>query len=283
MNRVMADSNQSLAERYERAAHAQGVLANSVKQLLKPVVRLMLRHGMPFQSFAQVAKRAYLEVAQEAEFAIPNKAQTKSRLALITGLTRPDVAELMTGDRLNHIPPADRWNRAVSVLGGWATDRKFRGKNGKPLDLPLRGPGATFEGLTRKYGADMPAVATLDELVRVGCVERLKDGQVRMKSQLYIPQTESPETLGYFGSAASRLLATMVHNILDKGQPKHFQQEYWSRAITPTQLDELRVNMRKLLAQQSKKAIKLLEDTEDDLPVREHHRTAGVGFYYFEE
>lgn len=278
----MANEQKNLAERYERATHAQSVLAHSVKQLLKPVVRLLLRHGMPFQSFAQIAKRAYLEVAQEREFAVPNKPQTKSRLALITGMTRPDVAELLTGDRLNKIPPAERWNRAVAVLGGWATDKRFRDKKGKPKDLPLRGPGVTFEGLVRKYGADMPAVATLDELVRVGCVERTSDGKVRMKSQLYIPKTESPDTLEYFGYASSRLLSTMVHNILDKDQSKRFQQEFWSRAIDPTELDELRVNMRKLLTHQSKRAIKILESTEEGRP-KENHRTAGVGFYYFEE
>ena len=278
----MTDSKQNLAERYERATHAQNVLASSVRRLLKPLVRLMLRHGMPFQSFAQVAKRAYIEVAQEQEFAVPNKGQTKSRIALITGLTRPDVAELMTGDRLQDIPPPERWNRAVSVLGGWATDKRFRDKSGKPKELPIRGPGHTFEGLVRKYGADMPAVATLDELERAGSVERVKGGKVRMKSQFYIPQTESADTLEYFGHAASRMLQTMVHNILDKDQPKFFQQEYWSRGIDPTDLDVVRVQLRKSLSQCTRKAGKVLEDHEQ-LPVEENHRTAGVGFYYFEE
>lgn len=280
----MSDSKQNLAERYERATRAQNVLAESVKQMLKPLVRLMLRHGMPFQSFAQVAKRAYIEVAQEQEFAVPNKGQTKSRIALITGLTRPDVAELMTGDRLNELPPPERWNRAAAVLGGWATDKRYRDKKGKPRDLPIRGPGQTFESLVRKYGADMPAVATLDELVRAGSVERIKGGKVRLKSQFYIPDTESEDILRYFGRASSRLVGTMVHNILDRDKPKHFQQEFWSRAITPTDLDELRVMLRRQLTQQSKKTIKTLEEMEDDRqPNVESHRTAGVGFYYFEE
>lgn len=278
----MSDQKSNLAERYERATRAQNVLASSVKHLLKPLVRLMLRHGMPFQSFAQVAKRAYIEVAQEHEFAVPNKGQTKSRIALITGLTRPDVAELMSGDRLNELPPAERWNRAAAVLGGWATDRQYREKNGKPKTLPIRGTGQTFESLVRKYGADMPAVATLDELIRSGNVERIKGGKVRMKSQFYIPETESEDMLKYFGTASSRLLRTMVHNILDRDKAKHFQQEFWSRGLTPTAMDELRVEMRKILARDSKRIIKELEDKEE-LPVRDDHRTAGVGFYYFEE
>lgn len=278
----MSDNSQNLAERYEQATHAQNVLATAVKRMLKPLVRLMLRHGMPFQSFAQVAKRAYIEVAQEQEFAVPNKGQTKSRIALITGLTRPDVAELMTGDRLNELPPPERWNRAAAVLGGWATDKRYRDRKGKPRDLPIRGPGQTFESLVRKYGADMPAVATLDELVRAGSVERLKGGKVRMKSQFYIPETESPDNLEYFGVASSRIVHTMVHNILDRDQPKFFQQEFWSRAIDPTDLDVVRVDLRKALNASSKKSVKVLSDHEQ-LPVEENHRTAGVGFYYFEE
>lgn len=278
----MSDQRTNLAEKYERATRAQNVLARSVKQMLKPVVRLMLRHGMPFQSFAQVAKRAYIEVAQEHEFAVPNKGQTKSRIALITGLTRPDVAELMTGDRLNELPPAERWNRAAAVLGGWATDRHYRDNKGKPKVLPIRGPGRTFETLVRKYGADMPAVATLDELVRAGSIERAKGGKVRMKSQFYIPDTESPDNLEYFGIASSRIIKTIVHNILDRDQPKFFQQEFWSRAIDPTDLDVVRVDLRKVLNQNSKKAVKVMSDHER-VPAEEHHRTAGVGFYYFEE
>lgn len=278
----MSDQKTNLAEKYERATRAQNVLARSVKQMLKPLVRLMLRHGMPFQSFAQVAKRAYIEVAQEHEFAVPNKGQTKSRIALITGLTRPDVAELMSGDRLNQLPPAERWNRAAAVLGGWATDRQYRDKNGKPKVLPIRGPGRTFETLVRKYGADMPAVATLDELVRAESVERVKGGKVRMRSQFYIPETESEDLLEYFGRAGARIIHTMVHNILDKNEPKFFQQEFWSRAIDPTDLDVVRVDLRKALKQNSKKMVNVLSEHEK-LPVEENHRTAGVGFYYFEE
>lgn len=278
----MSKSNSSVAQRYERATHAQEVLARSVKRLLKPVVRLLLRHGMPFQSCVHIIKRAYLEVAQEPEFGIPGRGRSKSRLALITGMTRPDVADLIDNDRLDEVPSPERWSRAVTVLRAWATDKRYIDKKGKPKELPVRGPGS-FEEMTRNYGADMPAIATMDELARVGCVERNKKKRtVKMLCPTYIPNSDAPELLEYLGYAANRMLGTMVHNIVNKTQPKRFQEECWSRSIDPAELDELRVNLRKQLVENKQATHKELKAAENDVTT-DYNRSAGVGFYYFEE
>ncbi|MBI5906288.1 MAG: hypothetical protein HZB86_12220, partial [Deltaproteobacteria bacterium] len=37
----------------------------AILRILRPVVRLLLRHGIPFGTFADLAKRVYIEVALE--------------------------------------------------------------------------------------------------------------------------------------------------------------------------------------------------------------------------
>ena len=47
-------------------------LAGSVRKLLRPLVRVLLRHGIPHQTFAEFAKQAYVDVAAE-EFAVEGR------------------------------------------------------------------------------------------------------------------------------------------------------------------------------------------------------------------
>jgi hypothetical protein len=68
----------------------------------------------------------------------------------------------------------ERYNRATRVLTGWARDADFLDRRGQPRPLEVDG-AASFAVLVKRYSGDMPARAVLDELVRVGAVERLDD------------------------------------------------------------------------------------------------------------
>ena len=59
----------------------------AVLQLLQPLVRLLLRHNVPFGAFEHLAKRAYITVAMR-DFSLPGKKPTISRVSVLSGLTR---------------------------------------------------------------------------------------------------------------------------------------------------------------------------------------------------
>ena len=61
----------------------QLVLANAILTLLKPLVRILLRNGVAYGSFAELAKKTYVDVAFE-ELAPPGKKQTISRVSALT-------------------------------------------------------------------------------------------------------------------------------------------------------------------------------------------------------
>ena len=148
----------------------RSVIGTAVVRLLRPLVRLMIHHGISFQAFAEAAKWIYVDVAGE-QFRIPGRKMSKSRIAVITGLTRREV------DRLTQEqpPPMDSsqefYNRALRVFMGWLEDDDFRAADGSPLPLALVDGDRSFAELVRRYSGNQPVRAVLDELMRVGVVQ----------------------------------------------------------------------------------------------------------------
>jgi hypothetical protein len=255
------------------AAHR--ALLNSLKHMLRPMVRLLLRNGITYQAFSEIAKSVFVEVAEQSDVTGPFKA-TKARIALLTGLTRPEVRRVM--DRGDELPELVRHSRVPAIVGGWATDPLFLGDDGQPLPLPPSGPGRSFETLVRRFGADLPKATVLDELLLNGCVE-WRDNRLVLVSRQYRSQGDAGR-LGYVGDAYRRFGGTLMHNVLKEGEP-FVQREAWSRAIPAERLPEVREAMRALLSSQLDQAMSVL-DRKETLPALPHHRTAGVGYYYFE-
>src|SRR5512144_2025597 len=145
-----------------------GLLA-AYRKILQPLVRILIRHGISFGELSEVLKTVFVEVASR-DFTLPNRKVSQSRIAILTGLTRKEVAKqeeiLASGQALSI---DTNLNRATRVLEGWHTDPEFTGPYGMPLELPFEsdGNGASFTTLVRKYSGDMAARAMLDELLRV--------------------------------------------------------------------------------------------------------------------
>ena len=99
----------------------------------------------------------------------------QSRVAAMTGCTRTEVRRL--------IRPAQKYVAVKEAYGarralvGWNCDQEFTTKTGRPKKLRLRGGYGTFSSLARKYSADIPPRATLDELKRINAV-KLTSGHV---------------------------------------------------------------------------------------------------------
>ena len=68
-------------------------LNQAVVQLLRPLVKVLLRHGVAYDEFAELARRTYVDVA-ERDFTLHGRKQTASRISVITGLNRKEVARL---------------------------------------------------------------------------------------------------------------------------------------------------------------------------------------------
>ncbi len=261
-------------------------LNSSVLRLLRPLVRILLRNGIPFGTFMELAKWIYVDVAAK-EFSIAHKKQTDSRISVITGLSRKEVKNVRQMTEPNDVGAVERYNRAARVISGWVRDRTFQDGWGKPALLPAEGEGATFSQLVKKYSGDVPARAILDELLRVKAVERLKDARLRLLERAYIPCTEESDKLSILGTDVALLIATIDHNLVCEVPEEAFFQRKVAYDNLPV---EAIPELRKLTEEHAQALLEYLdrwlaEQDRDFNPKvsgtgRKH---AGVGIYFFEE
>ena len=113
-------------------------ISAAVTNILRPLVRLLLRNGIPYRTFSDIAKRVYVDVATE-EFCIPGRKQSKSRVSILTGLSRKEVLRVRRLPAPDDLGAGRRYNRAARVIAGWVRDRRFRDDSGNPAELAVRG------------------------------------------------------------------------------------------------------------------------------------------------
>jgi hypothetical protein len=157
----------------------------ALSSLLRPLVRILLRHNVPFPTFVDLAKRVYVEVALE-DFQLPGRKQTVSRAALLTGLSRKEVLRVTRLAPPKDSIAAEQHSRGARVISGWMRDERFLNEERLPADLPFEGEGS-FSELVKGYSGDMTARAVLDELLRVAVLERLPEGKIRLLTPGYLP------------------------------------------------------------------------------------------------
>ena len=72
----------------------QEALTAAVARILRPLVRILLKNGISYQTFANIARNQFVEIAQK-EFCVEGRKQSVSRIAVITGLTRKEVGRYL--------------------------------------------------------------------------------------------------------------------------------------------------------------------------------------------
>lgn len=258
-------------------------LSAATLRMLRPLVRILLRNGISYGTFADLAKWVYVDVATR-EFGIPGRKQSVSRVAVITGLSRKEVSRVQELPRPDDTAEEERYNRAARVIGGWLLDETYQSGDGHPCDLAFEGE-ISFTSLVKKYSGDVPARAILDELLRVGNVERLENGKVSLLASAYIPQESEIDKLYILGADTSALISTIDHNLDPTTEQKYFQRKVRYDNLPDEALPEL----RKLTADKAQKLLEqinlwLARHDRDVTPSVEGtgRNIAGLGIYYFE-
>ena len=88
------------------AADLEKTVLKAVRRVLRPLIRLMLRHGITATAFQELARKEFTDVAFD-DFPVRGRSQSVSRVAVITGLSRKEVA------RLRALPPLDEWEQSI--------------------------------------------------------------------------------------------------------------------------------------------------------------------------
>jgi len=263
-------------------ANLKNKLGKATIKVLSPLVRILLRFEISHSEFSEIAKRAYVKTAYKY-FSIPNRKNTYSRISVLTGLSRKEVVRLSQLDEENLVETKGPLNRATRVITGWTRDEDFVDENQRPKILPLRGETVSFDTLANRYSGDITSRAILDELIRVGAVQKIDKNTVQLLQQAYIPNRSQTELLDVVTDHAADLLSTGVHNIMSENKDPRFQRQVIYNDVP----DHIRIEFEKL---SQEKSMALL--VELDKWLAEKKRTAvaqadekrsrvGVGIYYF--
>lgn len=255
-------------------------LSHAVMQLLQPLVRVLLRHGMAHDEFAELARRAYVSVA-ERDFALQGRKQTTSRISVITGLNRKEVARLQAllgSDDGEATELAQAMNRAARVVAGW------RHEHNTPDGQAMALTADEFAALVRRHSGDMPARAVLDELRHAGAVSVSDDGRHHLAPEGYGPKASDAERLTLLGEHAADLLGSIEHNLSHPKEEAWLQRRVFAEHIPAAQADAVRALLKEHGLQTLAQArTTLMAHDAGDTPPNDGARRVVMGVYYFEQ
>ena len=132
--------------------------------LTKRIASILIPLGFGFGDFSTAAKAAFVAAA-EAQIRNRGKRPSTAKISILTGLTRAEVARIRAGKQQPTKSTSEQ--RTERVMHGWFTDPHYVDDRGAPRSLPMKGP-ESFEELVRRYGADVPRKAVLEELISGG-------------------------------------------------------------------------------------------------------------------
>ncbi len=262
-------------------------LYSVITRILTPLVGVLLRNGIPFNVFSDLAKQAYIRVASK-EMVIPGKKQTITRIATITGLPRKEVGKIKDDAEKyqQKLYSMQRHNRAARVISTWVREKAFHNKRGQPASLSLENEKNSFASLVKLSGVDIPPRPILDELIRSGTVTRLKNGKLALLSHSYIPTGDDLEKIAMLGTDVRDLIKTINHNLTCEADDAFFQRKTIYDNIPQEKLETLRKKLRK-------SAQAALEEFDRELAACDRdgnptvtgtgRKRVGMNLYYFEE
>lgn len=262
---------------------AQQALSNAITRLLRPLVRILLRNGVAFGTFSDLAKKVYTDIAFE-DFELNGKKQTVSRVSILTGLTRKEVKRLHELKTSESGVEEKRYNRAIRVISGWLNDAAYCSEDGVPVPLPVEGETASFTSLVKSYSGDVPVQAMLNELIAAKSVKQ-HDDMVFLIRHAYIPSGDTAENIHILGNDVEELIATIDHNLTHEGSALRFQRKVSSKKINAESMKlfkqlsarEAQIFLERLDQWLTEHEIDSDNDT-DQKPVK-----VCLGIYYYED
>ncbi len=183
--------------------------------LMGPLVRILLRQGISYGEFSEVIKAVYVEIAIK-DFKVTGRKATRTRVAVMTGLTRKEVKRVIDEAQKGEIELKSNFNRVMRVLVGWHTDAAFIGPYGMPLELQYETTNPTeptVSMLVKRFSGDMSPRSILDELIRVEAVRETDVGWFRVLRRDYIPEPQGILNFERTGTVVRNFVNTVDFNM----------------------------------------------------------------------
>ena len=274
--------------------HARAVYLAAFRNLMLPIVRMAMRHGL---SHAELHEALCRSIAECANDMFPNASRSTPQLSILTGIPRSTAARIQETMDTSAAEELSNLTLLGRLIVGWQRD--FVGPYGIPLELPMEPGEYSFPDLVRRIAGRASPSRVLDELKRVGVVEITPSGRVRLTNRPYITGRLRPEGIERMSWVMRDLAETLDFNLdpTREGPPRFERRMYAQEPLSGYLLE----GFRELVKEEGQTFLSRLDNwlseqlkeirkrrrlsgkdyvTEPDAP---DARRVGVGIYWFEK
>jgi hypothetical protein len=147
------------------AARVESALSLVLSAIARPALQMGITPGY----FDELSRRAFVSAAAKMS-KMRNGRVNKSRVSVITGLSRSEVKKLLGAKPL--LPGhTKKQQRAMRVLIGWHDDKRFQDRRGRLRSLRISGGRNSFATLVKDYAGDVTPKSVLEELKHMSAVK----------------------------------------------------------------------------------------------------------------
>lgn len=173
----------------------------------------------------------------EAAVALCGGAATDSKVSIVTGLQRRDIARL----RRETAPSQNQRQPLAEIIARWSNDPDH-----DPKGIPVNGDGASFATLARGIRKDVHPRTFLDVLIENGAVTEI-DGRVILNTRSYQPLAGSDDQLAYLADNVGDHLASAVSNVVDGA--RNYEMGVHYRGLSAKAIKDLETQFRTRMSQ----------------------------------
>lgn len=210
----------------------------ALRHIFRPLVRLMLAHGITYPQLIEMLKSLFVELAEQ-EFALDKKAQTDSRISLLTGVHRKDVKKLRDSEKIEKSPKSTPLGSRI--VATWVSQGRYLDANGDPRPLsrfPSSPDVPSFEELAYEVSKDVRPRTALDEMQQQGIIRMREDGMLELVMQAYVPSRDQEAKLFYLANNLHDHASASVSNVMGN-RPLWLERSVHYDDIAPEHVSEL--------------------------------------------
>ncbi|AXI45986.1 hypothetical protein C1J03_08110 [Sulfitobacter sp. SK012] len=229
--------------------------------ILRPLARLAVRKGWLFPIVEHRLRHAYIEAADT----LGEDPSTDSKVSILTGLQRRDIARL----RREVIPPQNQRQPLAEIIALWWDNPAY-----DPKGIFVQGDGPSFTDLARCIRKDVHPRTFLDVLIENGAVKEIGD-KVILNTRSYQPLSGSDDQLAYLADNVGDHLATAVSNVV--GEAGNYDMSVHYKGLSASAIEQLDKHFRARM----KQTLQELDTMARTLPATEDgpHRFRAGGYF----